>query len=78
MENKQYSSQIVKDLLTNEVWSFWKSDWSKRIVVYWNPKVKRKNFFAGVEKLVGNSFIYERALSGQVKYRATNKGLIKI
>lgn len=68
---------LVQDLLNNEEWSFWKSDWSGRIIVLWPKSVNRKSFFGDVEKKVGKNFIYERTLSGPAKYKATKKGLIK-
>ncbi len=75
----QYSSEIVKQLLTNDKWNFWKSDWSERIIVAWNPNVNRKYFFNEIKKLLGANFNYERSVNNDlIEYEATDKGLKKL
>lgn len=75
---KKYSSKLLQQLLTNEVFNFWKPDWSERIIIDWPKNVNSKKFFPEVRKLIGEGFHYERSLNGTVEYKATSKGLIKV
>lgn len=54
-------SNLIKDLLTeNRYWTFWKSDWSECIYVFWGGKTKWKQIEEIVSKRLGADFIYER------------------
>lgn len=78
MKNKNYSSKTVELLLTNSRWNFWKKDWSERIIVDWDPKIKLEKFRQDIIDKLGDDFIYERGLSGdQTDFVATNHGLKK-
>ncbi len=75
----KYSSIIVESLMTNDIYRFWKSDWSESIIVSWNNTVHKDYFFKDIRKMLGKGFIYERSLSyDQPTFQATNKGLKKI
>lgn len=60
---KHYSSETVKVLLENNMFSFWKKDWSHRISVKWDSRVPLKKFRKQIVELVGEGFIYERSLT---------------
>lgn len=52
---------LVHDLLTeNRYWTFWSSDWTKRINVFWEGKTKWKTIEAEIRKTLGEGFGYER------------------
>ncbi len=77
-EKKEYSSDLVEFLLTNNRFSFWAKDWSKRIIVDWNTKIKLEKFRQDVIKKVGQGFMYERTIcNDNTDYIATDKGLVK-
>lgn len=80
---KKYSSSLIKDLLENDRWNFWTSDWGKCIIVQWDSKVNHKFFFDEVKKKLGiktsEPMFFERALSSKpTQYIATKNGLKKI
>lgn len=78
MKKQNYSSKVVSSLLNNSRWNFWKNDWSKRIIVEWNPKIKLEKFRQDVIDKLGVNFIYERALSNdETDFIATDSGLEK-
>lgn len=62
MENK---NSLVEDLLTeNRFWTFWSSDWSKKVYVYWGGKTSFKKIIEQISKLDGmDDFVYERQVS---------------
>ncbi len=71
---------IIEKLLSNEIYRFWKSDWSESIVVDWtdSPKTIKagKKVFTAARKILGNGFKYERCICySQIDYKATQTGL---
>ncbi len=79
-QTKKYSSQMVKQLMENNRWNFWRKDWSKRIIVQWDNPQKQPllKFRQGIIKILGKEFIYERAISSdKTQYMVTPKGLVK-
>lgn len=80
MESKKYSSEIVKQLLENDRYNFWKPDWSKRIVVEWDrSNVFLSHFIKDIRKILGSNAIFEPALNSKpTEYIATINGLKKV
>lgn len=59
-------NSITKDLLTeNRYWTFWSSDWSKRINVYWEGKTKFSNICNALKIKLGKDLTYERSVEIQ-------------
>lgn len=79
MKKQIYSSKTVELLLTSSRWNFWKKDWSERIIVEWNPKIKLEKFRQDVINKLGKGFIYEPSLNNdKTDFVATGSGLTKI
>ena len=56
---------LIQDLLTeNRYWTFWTSDWSKKVNVLWGGKTPFKNVITGarraLKKTRGQEILYER------------------
>lgn len=63
MKTKTYSSETVRALMENDIYSFWKKDWSKRIQVKWDRKIPLSKLRRDVERMVGRDFMFELAIS---------------
>jgi hypothetical protein len=75
--NKQtYSSKMVKQLLTSEVFTFWSKDWTKKISVDWNVRIPLKAFETDVIERVGEEFGYERSVNAAVGLEAATYKIV--
>jgi hypothetical protein len=52
-------------LLENRYWTFWSSDWTKRINVFWLGKTKWNDIIEEMCSHLGNDLIYERQVQLQ-------------
>lgn len=58
---KNYSSKLVKDLLTqNSFWTFWASDYSQRINIHWAGSISFEDIKDTMRMKLGEGFMYER------------------
>lgn len=79
MKTKNYSSAIVKILILNNRYCFWKRDSSKRIIIEWPEKIHLNQFRKDIINKLGDGFIFERSInSNPIQYIASNSGLITI
>ena len=52
---------LIQDLLTEDrYWTFWTSDWSKRINILWGGKTKFEDVKKTMMEKLGADCIYER------------------
>jgi len=62
----KYSSETVRLILENEKFTFWSSDWSKKITVHWNKGVRlTAEIKKQVNVLLGKNWGFERSLSNR-------------
>jgi hypothetical protein len=52
---------LIEDLLTeNRYWTFWKSDWSQHIYVFWGGKTNWKEVEKQMVQKLGKGLKFER------------------
>lgn len=48
---KKYSSNLVEDLLAeNRYWTFWSSDWTLKVDIFWEGKTKWRDVVNAVKE----------------------------
>lgn len=63
---KKQTSNLVKDLLTeNRFWTFWSSDWSKKLNVRWEGSIKFSDVLQTMKMKLGEGIMYERSIEIQ-------------
>lgn len=59
---------LTQSLLKNDVWTFWSSDWKKKLTVKWNGNCDSlKPFYKRIRKALGTNFGYERSVRAVVQ-----------
>lgn len=54
-----YSSTMVRDLMENDIYTFWSKDWKKKLIVQWDCRVPLSQFSKKVQSKLGSGFGYE-------------------